>query len=65
MDNPTSLSTNQIGLLLSMPAGRLESENIERDLESKGFIQIGTLLPVIEGEHHHTSHGEYQKLQNI
>lgn len=49
VDNPASLSTNQIDLLLSMPAGKLESEHTERDLESNVFMQIGILLPVTEG----------------
>ncbi|KAJ7402026.1 nucleolar protein 4 [Pitangus sulphuratus] len=44
----------------SSSAGKLESEHMKRDLEPKVFIQIGTLLPVIEGKHHCTSHDEYQ-----
>lgn len=62
-DSLTSLATNQICLPLSMSARELESEHMKIDLESKGFIQISALLPVIEGEHHRISHDEYQQLQ--
>lgn len=50
-------------MFTAFDAWKLESEHMKRDLESKVFIQIDTLLPVIEEDHHHISHDEHQKLQ--